>query len=845
LPTAEESRPYSPTPGGKHPEQEETSRRLEEFAEPTGGFTWGDDLRRDFRFGLRSLRRAPGFAAVAIACLALGIGANAAIFSVVNAVLLRPLPYPASDRLVRVYESFSDRKYGSVSVPNYRDWLAQGDSFEQLAAWSVGGRNLQGQGEAEHLRVVEATPNLFSVLQAPPLLGRTFVPGQDEAGNARVAVLSESLWRRRFGADGSVLGRAIELDGSSYTVIGVMPSSFAFPPSWAKTDLWTCFQPSPQQASARGTHFLSVLGRLKPGVTLDRAGAQLLGVAAALEREYPEQQAGRSVVVQPLREAVVGRTKPMLLILLGAVVLVLLIACANVANLLLARAAVRGREVAIRLALGASRSRLIRQFLLESLVLALAGALVGSLLARWGLAILVPLAEGALPISGGIPMDGRVFAFLFGATLLSSVAFGIVPAFQASGEDIRDVLNNASGKATSGKRQQGFRNALVTLEIALSLVLLISAGLLMRGFLRVSATPPGLVARNVLTAHVTLTDAQAEGATPRLYRPLLERLRHLPGVRSAAVTSMLPIQSFGMNGNYVVEGHPAPKAGQEPLAEYRVASPQLFASLGIPILRGRDFEERDGGPGARWALINEALARQQFSGENPVGRRLRVEEEKTPHTILGVVGDVRAAGLDHEPAPEIYFPYGEAGAEGTLGDTALVIRTALPPANLAAAAREAVRSVDPGLPLHQIETMEEVISESLASRRLNLWLLGIFAGIALVLSAAGLYGVISYLVAQRTREIGVRLALGARTQDVVALVMRQGARLTLIGIALGLLGALLFTRVLESLIYGVSARDPLTFGAIAALLAVVALLATWIPAERAARVDPLVAIRQE
>jgi predicted permease len=825
-----------------------TNGRVEDAGEPSGGASWSDDLRRDVRFGLRSLGRSPGFAAVAILCLALGIGANAAIFSVVNAVLLRPLPYPEADHLVRVYESFPGGMYGSVSVPNYRDWLAQSDGFEQLAAWRVGSRNLRGSGEAEHLRVVEATPNLFSMLRASSLLGRTFVPGQDEPGKAQVAVLSESLWRRRFGGDRSVLGRAIELDGSPHTVIGVMPASFAFPPSWVRTDVWMPFKPSPQQENARGSHFLAVIGRLKPGMSLDRAGAQLRGVAATLEREYPVQQAGRSVVVQPLQETVVGKTRPALLILLGAVLLVLLIACANVANLLLARAAARRREVAIRLALGASRARLIRQFLIESLVLALAGALVGTLLARWSLAVLVPLAEGALPISGGvpgIPIDGRVFGFLLLVTVLSGLAFGVVPALQASREDIRDTLGDASAKATSGGRQQRFRNALVMAEIALSLVLLIGAGLLLRGFLRVSATAPGLEARNVLTAHVTVPDSQRDGATPRLFRPLLDRLRHIPGVRSAAVVSLLPIQSFGMNGTYVVEGRPAPAAGQEPLAELRVASPQLFASLGIPTLRGRDFEERDGGPGARWAIINEALARQQFPGENPVGRRFRLEEEEAPHTILGVVGNVREAGLDREPFPEIYFPYAEAGADGMPGDAILVIRTVVPPGSVAADVRAAVRGVDPGLPVHQVETMEEVISKSLAGRRLNLWLLGIFAGIALVLSAAGLYGVISYLVAQRTREIGVRIALGAQTQDVVGLVMRQGARLTAVGIALGLLGAFLFTRALESLIYGVSARDPLTFVAIAALLAAVALLATWIPAERAAHIDPLLAIRKE
>jgi len=840
----EESRSYPQTPAGRRPEAEtETSGRIGNKVE--GGARWIDDLRRDVRFGLRSLSRSPGFAAVAVLCLALGVGANAAIFSVVNAVLLRPLPYSDADRLIRVYESFPGGMYGSVSVPNYRDWLARSDGFEQLAAWRLVSRNLQGSGEAEHLRMVEATPNLFTMLRAPAFLGRTFVPGQDEPSKTQVAVLSESLWRRRFGGHPSVLGRAVELDGSPHTVIGVMPASFAFPSRWAETDAWTLFKPSPQQENERGSHFLSVTGRLKPGMSLDRVGAQLKGVAATLEKDFPAQQAGRSVVVQPLREALVGRTRPVLLILLGAVVLVLLIACANVANLLLARAAVRRREVAIRLALGASRARLIRQFLIESLVLALAGTLVGALLARWSLAILAPLAEGALPIAGGIPIDGRVFGFLLLVAVLSGLAFGIVPALQASREDIRDTLGDASAKATSGGRQQRFRNALVMLEIALSLVLLIGAGLLLRGFLRVSAMPPGLETRNVLTAHVTIPDSQRDGATPRVFRPLLEKLRHIPGVRSAAVVSLLPIQGYGMNGNYVVEGRPAPTAGQEPLAEYRVASPQLFASLGIPALRGRDFEEHDGEPGARWVIINEALARQQFPGENPVGRRLRIEQEGAPHTILGVVGNVREAGLDREPFPEIYFPYSEVAAPATLGDATLVVRTVVPPASLASDVRVAVRSVDPGLPVHQVETMEDVISKSLAGRRLNLWLLGIFAGIALVLSAAGLYGVISYLVAQRTREIGVRIALGAQTRDVVGLVMRQGARLTAVGIALGLLGALLFTRFLESLIYGGSARDPLTFIAIAALLAIVALLATWIPAERAACVDPLLAIRQE
>lgn len=802
-----------------------------------------DGIWRDLRIGLRSLIRSPGFAAVAILCLALGIGANAALFSVLNAVLLRPLPFHEPDRLVRIFEEFGEGGQGSVSVPNFRDWAEQNTGFEQIAAYQMGSRNLQSTGDPERIRAVEATANLFSLLGARPLLGRAFTPGVDEPGKAKVAVVSEELWQTRLGGNTSLVGSTIRLDGTPYTVIGVMPASFDFPAGGDSTDVWVLFEPTPEVANARGSHFLAVIGRLKPGMTLEQATAQLVTVAAEIEKDYPAEQTGRSVIVQPLRETMVGRVRPALLILFGAVGLVLLIACANVANLLLARAAVRQREVAIRLALGANRARLIRQFLLESLVLSFVGAALGLLLARWSLDALAPLAEGALPVFKEFPLDGRVFGFLLAVAVLSGIAFGIVPALQTSRGDVRDSLAETGGKTTGSNRQQLFRSTLVVLEIAVSLILLVSAGLLLRGFLALSRTEPGLIAENVLTAHLPVPVAQLEGSTPRLFRPVLEKIRAIPGVRSAAVISMLPIQNAWTNGGFAIEGRPDPQPGQEPLAEFRVASPGFFRSLGIPVLRGRDFTESDGESGPGVVIINEALARKHFPGGDPLGQWLRLGGDS--FAIVGIAGSVRQAGLDYDPLSEIYFPYAAADVTGLLGDAVLVIRTTVPPESITDRVRSALASVDPGLPLYNVLTMKQVIDESLAGRRLNLWLLTIFAGIALVLSAAGLYGVISYLVAQRTREIGVRIALGAQKQDVIGLVMRQAARLTGAGLLLGLFGAFAFTRVLESLLYGVSARDPLTYAALAAVLATVALLATWLPARRASRVDPILAIRAE
>ncbi|MBF5045176.1 ABC transporter permease [Aggregicoccus sp. 17bor-14] len=810
--------------------------------------SWLDGLKQDLRFALRSLGKSPAFVAVAVLCLALGIGANAAIFSVVNAVLLRPLPYAQPERLVRLYETQPGRGAswtGSVSWPNYRDWVEQTRSFEQLVAVDVRSKNLSGPDGAERVPTTAATGNLFALAGVQPLLGRTFLPGEDAPGAAPVAVLGEGLWRRRFGADPGVLGRSITLDGTSVTVVGVMPATFRFLPT-SDAELFVPFVPSEQVATSRGSHGLAVVGRLRPAVSLEAANTELREVARRIEQANPDAQTGRSASAVSLTRTVVQGVQPALLVLLGAVFLVLLIACANVANLLLARGAGRQHEVAVRLALGASRGHIVRQLLVESLVLSLGGALLGVLLAHWGLDALASLAERALPRTGGIGLDGGVMAFLLVLSVASALLFGLAPALQSSRADLRASLSDGSGKATASGGHKRFRSALVVAELALSLVLLVGAGLLVRGFVALLNTDPGLHPEGVLTAHLALPqDRYKEGeAGPRLLAPVLERTRALPGVQGAALISMLPIQSAWTNGSYTIVGEAPPQAGQEPIAEYRGTSPGFFATLGIPLLAGRDFTEADGVKGAVMpVIVNEALARRHFGGQEAIGKQLRVGD--TLAQVVGVVGNVHQAGLHLAPLAEIHIPYNHPELSGWLNDMTLVVKSALPPDSLAASLRQVVRSVDADQPLYQVQTMQEVIERSVANRRLTLLLLGSFAVIALVLAAAGLYGVISYLVAQRTRELGIRMALGAQAGDVVRLVMRQGAGLTLWGIGLGIAGALALSRLVESLVYGVSARDPVTFAGLALVLAGISLLASWLPARRAARVDPVLAIKAE
>ena len=801
------------------------------------GLTWFDDLRRDLRFALRTLRRAPGFALVVLLCLGLGIGANAAIFSIVNAVLLKPLPYQEPDRLLNAYETFflsGGNGWGSVSYPNYEDWRDRNRSFASLAAYQAGSTTLRGSERTERLLTLDVTPNYFTTLGLTSLQGRGFVAEDAAPTAAEVAVINERLWRTRFGADPAIIGTTINLGGRERTVIGIMPAAAS-----ARTQVWLPLTLTPERAAARGSHYLAVTGRLRPGVSVGAAGADLASIAEGIKHEHPEQDPSRSAMVRPVMEDAVGGSKSTLLILLGAVGLVLLIACANVANLMLARAASRQQEVAVRLALGASRARLIRQFLIEALLLSIGGAVLGGTMAWFGLRALQPMVARALPRSTDVAIDGRVFLYLLAIAACSAVIFGLVPALQATGGNVRGALTRGGMRgSTSG--QARLRTTLVVAEMALSLVLLVGAGLLLRGLLLLQATPTGFSATNVLTAHLTIPDTAGPGKG-HFATPFLDQVRALPGVRAAGMISRLPIQSSGTNGNYTIPGHPLPARGQEPLAEFRYTTAGLFGALEIPVLAGRDFTEREMTDTTSVALINQTLARKEFPNEDPVGRRITLGETEH-YTIIGVVGDVRQGGLDRDPLPEIHLP-ARAGANPI--DLTLVVRAASEPATLTPAIRDLLRQADPGQAMFNEMTMDEVIVTSLTSRRLNLWLFGTFAAVALILSVTGLYGVIAYLVNQRTREIGVRVALGARPRDVVAMVMRQGGVLVAVGLGIGLLGAAGITRLIAAMLYGVSPRDPMTFGVVTGVLGMAGLLATLVPARRAARIDPMLAMRSE
>jgi putative ABC transport system permease protein len=798
-------------------------------------------LWQDLRFGARVLLRRPAFTLVAVLTLALGIGANTAIFSVINAVLLSPLPFPDQERLVDLYETFRPDGFGTLSVPNLRDWQRENRTFEGIAGYAGGTFNLQGGDAPQRLQGLRVEANYFDVLGLRPQIGRTFLQGEDEAGRDRVVVISDALWRSGFGADAGIVGKSLPLNGESYTVVGVMPPSVD---TLSRTQLWSPLVFTDKEKAERNEHWVSVIGRLKEGVTREQAQADLATIAARLEREYPDAQTGRGATVRSYEDRVVGGVRQPLLVLMAAVLFVLLIACANVANLLLARSAARQREIAVRVAVGAGRLRLVRQFVTEGVLLSVAGGAVGVGAAWLGLDLLGKIAFAFVPRSGEIRLDLRVLCFTLLVSVVTGIVFGVAPAAQAFGTDVQGALKEG-GSPRAGLGGAGLRSALVVAEIAAAFVLLVGAGLLIKSFARLQSVDPGVRPENVLTAKLSLPEERYKDdeARARFHRELIERVSSLPGVEAAAVTSRLAVQEFGTNGNVPVEGKSYPK-NQEPHVEKRVVSPDYFRALGVTVLRGRSLDARDTKDAPPVAVINEAMARAVWGDEDPVGKRVFGPPGDPWVTVVGVVSDVRNLGLARPPAPELYLSYQQSLMPLPQSVT-LVVRSRLDPAALTAAVRREAQSLDPAQPLYNVQTMQAVLDSTVSDRRLNVTLLGTLAALSLVLAVVGIYGVMSYTVTQHTREIGVRMALGARGRDILRLVVGRGMLLAAFGVAAGLAGSLALTRFIAAMLFDVQATDAATFAAITALLAGVALLACLIPALRAARVDPMIALRHE
>jgi putative ABC transport system permease protein len=797
-------------------------------------------LWQDLRYAARILIKQPGFTAVAVLTIALGIGANSAIFSVVNSVLLRPLSFREPERLIKIWETFLPGGQGSVSVPNLKDWREQNDVFTQIAAYQTAGFNLKGEESPERVVGATVSANFFEVLGVPPQFGRTFQSGEDEPGKNRIVVLSHLLWQRNFGGEPGIIGEDILLGGENYQVVGVMPQFFRFPSRL--TELWVPLDIPPDYAS-RGNHFLLTFGRLKPHVSLEQAREQMVTIARRLEQQYPDNQAGRSVKLIPLQEELVQNVRLALLVLLGAVGFVLLIACVNVANLLLARGAARRREVAIRTALGAGRGRLIRQFLTESVLLAVIGGVLGLGLGKLGVNLLVSLAISYLPRASEVSLDSRVVGFTLLLSVLTGIIFGLVPAVQSARADVQSALKDG-GNAGASSQQNLLRSALVVAEVSAAMVLLVGAGLLIKSFLRLQQMDAGLRPENIITLGINLPQAKysTSQAMDNFYQQLIDRVSSLPGVQAAGIINLLPLQQWGTNGDIHIEGDPPYPPGQAPLAELRVVSPDYFRALGIPLIAGRFLNARDQENSERVVLINQALARRYIPNKDPIGKRLG-RGDNTWMKIVGVVGDVRQSGLTQDARPEIYTPY--AQTTDFKRNVSVVVRASSEPTSLISSIRREVRNVDPNQPIYNIKSMETVISESISDRRLNMLLLGIFAAVALILAVIGIYSVMSYVVTQSTREIGIRMALGAQAADVLKLVIGNGIVLALVGVGIGLGGAFALTRLMASMLYGVTTTDPLTFLGVAVLLMVIAALACYLPARRATKVHPMVALRCE
>ena len=802
-----------------------------------------DALGCDVRYAARTMRRSPAFTTTAVLTLALGIGANTAMFSVVNAVLLRPLPYPDSDRLVQMWSTNPKaNRWGMwTAYPRFEDWRRENTVFEEMATARTWVISIKGGDHPESLFGVMTSSQVFQLLRVQPMLGREFLPEEDQPGHDHVILLSYGLWQRRFGSDPAVIGRTVNVGQENYTVIGVMPADFRFSPDLRasyRVDAW--FPPAPDPSrNERGSNNYYTFARLKPGVTLAQAQAEMDAINEGLAEKHSEDRE-LGVKVVGWQRQVGSEVRPALLILLGAISLVLLIACANVANLLLARGAVRQREAALRQALGAGHGRLMRQFMTESMLLAVCGGVAGLLLAYEGLHLFIRLAPD-IPRLNETTIDPHVLIFSAVLTLGTGLIFGIAPALQGSRTDLQDSLKESGNRLTSGATRARARNVLVVAEMALALMLLAGAGLLVRSFVRVQQVDPGFNPKNLLTAFVMLPPSKypEPRRQAQFFYEVMERIASLPGVECAGGADSAPMLTND-TGPVSVEGHPVEPEIQ---AERPKITPDYFRAMGIPLLRGRTFAWADNEGSLPVAIISESAARQYWPDEDAMGKRVKLEDGSAPvwRQVIGIVGDVRQDSVVEAARPEVYAPLLQA----PVPYMALIVRTRTPPAALTAAVRQAVMAVDKDQPLFQVETMQQVVDDSVAGRRFQMSLLAVFATIALGLAAIGIYGLMSYTVNQRTHEIGIRMALGAKRGEILHLVVRHGMMLAIVGVVLGTVGALLLTRFLSSMLYGVGANDPTTLLSVATLLIGVAALASYIPARRATRVDPMVALRYE
>jgi predicted permease len=812
-----------------------------------------ETLLKDIRYGVRNLLKHPGFTAIAVITLALGIGANTAIFSVVNAVLLRALPFPDGDRLVMVWEdaSYAGFPRNTPAPANYADLKAQNSSFEEMAATDLRNFNLTGDGEPQKIEAFGVSANFFPLLGIKPALGRPFLAEEDKPEVNKVVIINHSLWQQRYGGDRSIIGRELLLNGEKYTVVGVMPAGFQFLDSHVK--VWVPIAFTSEKLAQRSAHYLKIVARMKPGVTLEQANADVRTIQQRIAHDHPDEAGRISAYVMPLRDQLAGDVRRPLLVLLVAVGFVLLIACANIANLLLSRAASRRREMAVRAALGASRVRIVRQLLIESLLLSSVGSVCGLLLASWSFTFLQRLIPDGLALSTKLNLDPQVLGFTVLVTLLTAVIFGLAPAFQASKIDLNEALKQGGGRTGLNAGGNRLRSAMVVAEVALALVLLVGAGLLIQTFLKLRDQYSGLRPESVLTLRTVLSSSKYPEQPQRsiFYKQVLDRVKTLPGVISAGYSTTVPLATKGGTNGFYPEGRTVEQAlagGLSYDANHRQVSADYLKTMGIPVLRGRSFNDSDNEQSIHVAIVNETMARQYWPGENAIGKRFKLGDpnDDVPWlTIVGVAGDVRQMGVDEPVKAEMYFPYQQSNDQQWFAPRDLAIRTSVDPLSVVAVVRNEIHQVDPDQPISDVRTMDQVLGEETASRSLGMTLLTIFAALALLLATLGIYGVLAYFVVQHTQEIGVRMALGAQRSDIVSLVLKKGMRLAVLGVVIGLGASFALTRLMASLLFGVGTADPLTYATIALLLTLVALFACYLPARRATKVDPMVALIYE